>query len=338
MYIRVIGSLLLAVGLLFLSTTSYAQVGVSITIAPPALRAYEQPICPGDGYLWTPGYWAWGSDDYYWAPGLWVEAPEAGYLWAPGYWGWRGGGVFFNEGYWGTSVGFYGGINYGFGYFGHGYEGGRWDNGHFFYNTTLNNVNRNNIHNTYNTRVNEGANNHVSYNGGKGGVEARATAQEEAAGRDRHIAPVAAQTQHATAARNDPQQRFSSNHSESSGAAASRSNNTAVHPKELPAIERPAAPNTGNAKRDQNYQKQQDKLVTQQNQERQKLQQRQDNEHQQLTRQNANAGRTQQVEQRHQQQTQQMQQKHAQQTQHMQQRTGGGGGSQGGGSKGSGRH
>ena len=37
-----------------------------------------------------------------------------------------GGGAFFwHEGYWGPHVGFYGGINYGFGYWGHGYEGGR---------------------------------------------------------------------------------------------------------------------------------------------------------------------------------------------------------------------
>jgi len=40
--------------------------------------------------------------------------------------GWRDGGFFFNDGYWGPEVGFYGGINYGFGYFGEGYGGGRW--------------------------------------------------------------------------------------------------------------------------------------------------------------------------------------------------------------------
>ena len=61
-------------------------------------------------------------------------------------------GFFFNEGYWGLTVGFYGGINYGFGYFGHGYEGGRWQNGHFFYNTAVNRVDANAIHNVYNTQ------------------------------------------------------------------------------------------------------------------------------------------------------------------------------------------
>ena len=79
-------------------------------------------------------------------------APEAGFLWTPGYWGWGGSGFIFNEGYWGPSVGFYGGINYGFGYFGHGYEGGRWHNGHFFYNTAVNHVDAHAIHNVYNTQ------------------------------------------------------------------------------------------------------------------------------------------------------------------------------------------
>ena len=46
-----------------------APVGVSINIAPPVLPVYVQPACPGIGYIWTPGYWAWGSDDYYWVPG-----------------------------------------------------------------------------------------------------------------------------------------------------------------------------------------------------------------------------------------------------------------------------
>jgi hypothetical protein len=311
------GKMWLAAGMLFLSTAAVAQIRVSVAIAPPALLAYEQPICPGDGYLWTPGYWDW-DNDYYWVPGAWVMAPEPGFLWTPGYWGWGGSGYMFNEGYWGPSVGFYGGINYGFGYFGHGYEGGRWDGGHFFYNTAVNRVDVNSIHNVYNTRVNE-TGNRVSYNGGQGGINARATPQEEAAGRGRHIAPVAAQTEHAQVARNDPQQRFSANHGAASTAPAGRSN-TAMHPKELPAIEHPAAPHSGNASLDQKYQKQQDKLVAQQNQDRQKLQQKQDQEHQQLTKQHANAARTQQVEQQHQQQTQRMQQGHSQQMQQMQQR------------------
>jgi hypothetical protein len=330
MRIRGIHLLLLVASMLFLSTASFAQVGASITIAPPELPVYDQPICPGDGYIWTPGYWAWDGE-YYWVPGTWVLAPEVGYLWTPGYWGWGDGGFFFNEGYWGPSVGFYGGIDYGFGYFGHGYEGGRWDNGHFFYNTSLNNVDARNIHNVYNTKVNETVN-HVSYNGGTGGINARATSQEEAAARDRHTPPVSTQTQHAWAARNNPQQKFSANHGTPPVAATPRPN-IAAHPKDLPPIERPAGPNTGNAKVDQKYQKQQESLIAKQTQDRQNLQQKQDKEHQQLAKQNAAPERTQQVEQQHQQQTQQMVQRHTQQMQQMQQRQqpAGGGGSRGGG-------
>ena len=131
--------------------------------------------------------------------------------------------------------------------------------------------------------------------------------------------PVAAQTQHAYAARNNPQQKFSANHGTPAVAATPRPN-LATHPKELPPVERPAAPNTGNPKVDQKYQKQQDKLVARQTQDRQKLQQKQDNEHQQLAKQQAPPERTQQVEQQHQQQTQHLQQTHTQQTQQMQQR------------------
>jgi Skp family chaperone for outer membrane proteins len=328
MYLRIIRSLLLAGGMLFLSTAAFAQVGVAVNIAPPELPAYEQPICPGDGYIWTPGYWAWDGE-YYWVPGTWVLAPEPGDLWTPGYWGWGGNGFFFNEGYWGLSVGFYGGIDYGFGYFGHGYEGGRWENGHFFYNTAVNRVDPNVIHNVYNNRVNERAN-RVSYNGGNGGINARATSEEEAAARGKRSGPVSAQTQHAWAAHKDPQQRFATNRGAPRVAATARPV-TAVHPKELPPVQR-STPNTGNAKLDQKYQQEQDKVVAKQSQERQNLQQKQDQEHQQLTRQKAAPAKTQQVEQQHAQQTQQMQQRHTQQMQQVQQRqSAGGGGARGGG-------
>jgi hypothetical protein len=215
-------------------------------------------------------------------------------------------------------VGFYGGIDYGFGYFGRGYEGGRWENGHFQYNTTLNRVDTNIFHNTYNTRVDEPVN-RIGFNGGRGGIDARATTQEEAAARGRHVPAVAAQTQHAWAARSDPQQRFAANHGAPPVTATARTT-AASHPNQLAPVERPAAPNTGNAKQDQKYQQEQNKVIAKQNQERQKLQQTQDKEHQQLAKQKASPVRTQQLEQQHQQQTRQMQQNHSQQMQQMQQR------------------
>src|SRR6266567_3906836 len=124
------GLLLLAFLVTAAPAPSCAQVsvGISVTFAPPALPVYVQPFCPGPDYIWTPGYWAWDPDfGYYWVPGTWVLAPYPGLLWTPGYWGWYEGAYVWYEGYWGPVVGFYGGINYGFGYNGFGYYGGYWD-------------------------------------------------------------------------------------------------------------------------------------------------------------------------------------------------------------------
>ena len=356
MQIRFIRTLLFALVVLSMAAASFAQIGVAIRIGPPPLPIYEQPLCPDDGYLWTPGYWAYDYDisDYYWVPGTWVMAPEVGFLWTPAYWGWGGDGFVFYDGYWGPHVGFYGGINYGFGYFGEGYEGGRWDNGHFFYNRSVNNVNIINIHNVYNTTVINRNENRVSYNGGNGGISARPRPEDEAAARERHIPPVATQTQHAQAARANPQQRASANMGKPGVAAtprpgdfndrgaapakaaggpytpANRGGNpaegnaarpsTPVHPHDLSPVERPSPPNTGNPKQDKKYQQQQEKVFAQQQQERDKLQQKQDQEHVKLDKQKASDAQRQQVEQRHQQQTQQLQQRHQQQTQQLQQR------------------
>lgn len=220
-----IRSLLFSFVLLAFSHGAFGQIGVGISVnfGPPALPVYEQPICPDDGYLWTPGYWAYDDGDgYYWVPGTWVEAPQAGFLWTPGYWGWGGSAFLFHEGYWGPEVGFYGGINYGFGYGGSGYEGGRWEGGHFSYNTSVNHVNTTIIHNTYNTRVTYVSETHVSYNGGTGGAEARPTSQQESYANQHHVGPVAAQTQHVQAARSNPELRASANQGKPSIAATAK--------------------------------------------------------------------------------------------------------------------
>ena len=206
-------SLCFALLMMLLSVASFGQISISVSYAPPALPEYEQPLVPGDGYLWVPGYWAYADDDYYWVPGTWVMPPEPGLLWTPGYWSWSDSGYAFNDGYWAQSVGFYGGISYGYGYFGQGYEGGRWQGGQFYYNRSVNNVNVTSVHNIYNTPVNNSsAVRRVSYNGGDGGITARPRPEEQAASRERHIPPVAAQTQHVQAARGDSELRASANH------------------------------------------------------------------------------------------------------------------------------
>lgn len=213
--------ILLALVALALPVASHAGIILSIGIAPPPLPVYDQPLCPGDGYIWTPGYWAYNSDDgYFWVPGTWVEAPEAGLLWTPGYWGWGDGVYVFHEGYWGPHVGFYGGIDYGFGYTGVGYGGGYWNHGAFFYNRSVNRVGS--VRNVYNKTVVNVSVNHVSYNGGRGGLNARPSAEQQAAARDKHVAPTSNQTSHVRSASGNRQLYESQNHGKPAIAATAK--------------------------------------------------------------------------------------------------------------------
>lgn len=185
-----------------------------IRTAPPEMPVYEQPFCPGPGYLWTPGYWAFGPGGYYWVPGVWVMAPRPNYLWTPGYWGFVGGFYGWHEGYWGEHIGFYGGVNYGYGYGGSGYYGGRWEGGQFRYNTAVSRVDVTVVHTTYvdNTVIhNTTVVNHSSFNG-EGGIKAEPTPQEKMATNENHVKPTTEQTSHVQAARNDKSQYVSANH------------------------------------------------------------------------------------------------------------------------------
>lgn len=135
--------------------------------------------------MWIPGYWAWGAGGYYWVPGAWVAAPEPGLYWTPGYWAWNGADYVWNQGYWAYQVGYYGGIDYGCGYYGTGYVGGRWSGHHFRYNSYVTRVN---------TRIVRG----------------------------RHFAATPAQREHARAAARDRAFRASVNHGRPRLAAVAR--------------------------------------------------------------------------------------------------------------------
>ena len=165
----------------------------SITVAPPEMPVYTQPACPYDGYMWTPGYWAWGMGGYYWVPGVWLSPPRHGYLWTPGYWGFAGG-------------------YYGYGYGGSGFYGGRWEGGAFRYNTAVVNVNTTVIHNTY--QSNAGVSNstsHASFNG-SGGISVQPNAQEAAAANEPHAQATSEQQSHQQAASQDKSAYASANH------------------------------------------------------------------------------------------------------------------------------
>ena len=218
-------AVLLAIIPAALSSPSSAQIaiGISVRLGPPALPVYEQPVCPGPGYLWTPGYWAWSDDDgYYWVPGTWVVAP-VGLLWTPGYWGWNNGLYVWNAGYWGPHIGFYGGINYGFGYGGVGFVGGEWRGGAFFYNTAVMHVDTVSVTNVYvNRTVIVNNESHVAFNGGEGGVAARPTPAEEMAAREPHQPAVAAQVTQEHAASQNRALFASVNHGAPAVAATAR--------------------------------------------------------------------------------------------------------------------
>lgn len=194
---------ILALGALF-GVHAFAGIQFSVNIAPPPIAVYDQPPCPGDGYIWTPGYYQYGDYGYYWVPGQWVLPPGPGLLWTPGYWGFEAGVYTWHAGYWGPQVGFYGGINYGNGYFGTGFTGGRWVGNVFHHNAVVSNVDRRNVHNVYEDRTVlrpvTGPNHAFA---GKGGSPARPSPAEAAATRAPHQGPTPAQASHAQEAHNN---------------------------------------------------------------------------------------------------------------------------------------
>ncbi len=216
-----------------LTTASlHAQLSISVSvgtarIAPPPLPEYEQPEAPGDGYIWTPGYWSWDDQvqDYFWVPGTWVMPPEAGLLWTPGYWAYDNDAYTWNEGYWGQDVGFYGGVDYGFGYSGTGYDGGYWNGSQFFYNTAVNRINMRFVRNVYTRPVDHGWSNRgprIAFNGGPGGINLRPSRNETEAFREHHIYATGPQRNQWDSARRDRSQFNGFNHGTPPAAATAQ--------------------------------------------------------------------------------------------------------------------
>ena len=184
----------LALGLaLATPLAAWSQVSLSVTVGPPPLPLYAQPPIPGDGYLWTPGYWGWGSGLYVWHPG-----------------------------YWGPHVGYYGGINYGYGYIGSGYAGGRWDRGRFRYNSAVNNIPQGRVHDVYRTPVPQRPAHPESFNGGKSPWHTPPTANERRFEGGQHPNWTQEQTDHEHRAVSMPEQRMGNNHGTPPTAATPR--------------------------------------------------------------------------------------------------------------------
>ena len=352
---RVIASLSLFL-MMLMSRPSVAQIEITVSFGPPPLPVYTQPPCPDEGYLWTPGYWAYDNYfGYYWVPGTWVRAPQPGLLWTPAWWGWNEGVFLFHDGYWAPHVGFYGGINYGFGFFGDGYAGGRWDGDRFYYNRAVSNVNVTNIHNVYNTTiVNDVTINRISYNGGNGGVTARPTREQEELAQQHHVSQQPAQRRHQQMARANPLLRAELNHGKPAVAATARpaeftgshvvaareaggayraperkldhASSVPAHQAPLPLHQTQAewrGPHETNASPPELHQAKpapQERRQEHQQQQERALVDRQNEQHALLQAQQRNLSeqRQQQMEQRHAQQTAQMEQRHMQQMQNVQ--------------------
>src|SRR5205814_9338410 len=126
-----------------------------------------------------------------------------------------------NDGYWGPTVGFYGGINYGYGYGGRGYYGGRWVGSTFSYNTAVTRVNRNLVTNTYvNREVVKNTGSRAGFNG-PGGAKAKPTAQEQAAAKAEHVQATPEQRARVEAAKNNPDLHAKNNHGKPKASAIS---------------------------------------------------------------------------------------------------------------------
>ncbi len=206
---------------------SFAGAYVSVGVAPPPLVEYEQPLVPGPGYIWTPGYWAYDEDGWFWVAGAWVLPPEPGLLWTPGYWDYDdyAGVYLWHAGYWGPHVGFYGGIDYGYGYTGYGYYGGYWDHGAFWYNSSCSHVDRRYIHNTYSKVVVVSKTttvSRVSYNGGPGREKFEPTRADLQSRRERHVSPTVDQLKHQKIAMTSKETHFSVNRGRPAVAAVTR--------------------------------------------------------------------------------------------------------------------
>jgi hypothetical protein len=228
--------LLMALVLCAVPASSFAGVFISVGFAPPVLPVYDVPPCPEAGWIWTPGYWAYGNEGYYWVPGSWAPAPFEGALWTPGYWGWGNGLYVWHPGYWGNHVGYYGGINYGGGYFGIGFEGGEWRGHDFFYNTEVIRVgpgirfmfrDRG-----YMDRAFVDRDHHIAFSGGPGGVHHEMMERERFAEHEHHIAPTEFQMNHESHAMGDRNSYFHNNNGRPVNPAMDRPagwNNDAQH-------------------------------------------------------------------------------------------------------------
>lgn len=99
------GVLLGAVAMGAASSASPAQAQVTVTVAPPALRAEVRTTQPSPRHAWVCGYWQFAGGRYVWSPGRWEMPAQAGATWQGARWSQVGGRWVLTPGRWAVSGG-----------------------------------------------------------------------------------------------------------------------------------------------------------------------------------------------------------------------------------------
>ena len=93
-------TLLLAVASLGLFVAPAVHAAVYVRVAPPAAIVEAQPVSPGVGYRWQPGYYRWDGGRHVWVGGAWALPPRPGARWEAHRWVRHGDRWEFREGRW----------------------------------------------------------------------------------------------------------------------------------------------------------------------------------------------------------------------------------------------
>lgn len=67
-----------AVAVAAITAPAVAQIGIYIGRTPPPLRRESRGPMPGQGYVWTDGYWGVHNGRYVWVNGRWQRPPYEG--------------------------------------------------------------------------------------------------------------------------------------------------------------------------------------------------------------------------------------------------------------------
>jgi len=84
MALLIFAASLLTCGCVVYPNGQVAAVGAEVDVAgdPPPLIVEDPPPCPGVGFVWIGGAWAWHGS-WVWERGHWDQPPHPGAVWVP---------------------------------------------------------------------------------------------------------------------------------------------------------------------------------------------------------------------------------------------------------------